>query len=601
MKILDKFNKDKINYLLILCIVLYVAVIIPFLLSLNQLPSPIYGGDYYYQLGGINHIKYGGDIFGGSNVLEGLPGYLPFYALLVAVFSNIFFLSGITAMLSMSVLFSILSFLTLFFVSYKLFKNKLIAIATVLLILGVKSSMIMKYTPFTSFIIMPLVFISLLYTIKTKSYKYAVLTGIIYGISAISHGVSFISSTILIGVSTLYFGIFRNLKNKKAMIKFLKVFGILILIGLIIAQLYWFKPIFVHHGQTNENYLDWNNKDFSNGETQKDFVVGVFKGLFFNFSGISNIIVSLLCILGILTLFLIKKENTLTRYINVFLISAIIGLFHFFITRPLIGVDFYPTRMSDFFIPIVKTIFIGLSLTLILKKVKIKKNIIPFLLILLLLPLNLMAFNEYSQENMWAKQGRNPLPENLEAMSEYIIENTDVNDVFLSSNELSFALNGLTGRKVLVSRRAQNDPFLDMEERVKAAAIILYSNNEELRQHYIEKFKIKYLFWSGDWITTEYRLDDKGQIVDRFDPLLIFDTPENRDFLDSNEITYFNQHTWVDPTLQGEEYKKFDLLFILPKRNSFETLWDESLDDHLEEVWNYEKDGQILSRIYEVK
>jgi len=601
MKIFDKFNKDKINYLLILCVVLYLAAIIPFLLSLNQLPSPIYGGDHYYQLGGINHIKYGGNIFGGSNILEGLPGYLPFYAWLVAIFSNIFFISGITAMLSMSAIFSILAFITLFFVSYKLFRDKLIAIATVLIILGIKSSMIMKYTPFTAFIIMPLLFISLFYTIKTKSYKYATLTGTLYGISALSHGVSFISSTILIGLSALYFGIFRNLKNKKAMIKFIKIFGILILIGLIIAQLYWFKPLFVYHGQTNENYLDWNNKDFSNWEVQKSFVVGKLQGLFFNFSSIINTLASLLCLLGLTTLFLIKKRNTLTRYINIFLISAIIGLFHFFVTRPLIGVDFYPTRMSDFFIPLVKTIFIGLGLTLIIKKLKINKKIIPIILILILLPLNIIDFNNYSKENIWAKQGRNSLPENLEAMGTYVIENTDVNDVFLSSNELSFALNGLTGRKVLVSRRAQNDPFLDMDERVKAAAIILYSNNEELRQYYIEEYKVKYLFWSADWITTEYRLNEQGQIIDRFDPLLIFDTLENREFLDSNEIPYFEQFTWVDPSLQGEEYKKFNLLFILPKRNNLETLWDESLDEHLEEIWNYEKDGQVISKIYLVK
>ena len=154
---------------------------------------------------------------------------------------------------------------------------------------------------------------------------------------------------------------------------------------------------------------------------------------------------------------------------------------------------------------------------------------------------------------------------------------------------------------MLVSRRAQNDPFLDMDERVKAAAIILYSNNEELRQYYIEEYKVKYLFWSADWITTEYRLNEQGQIIDRFDPLLIFDTLENREFLDSNEIPYFEQFTWVDPSLQGEEYKKFNLLFILPKRNNLETLWDESLDEHLEEIWNYEKDGQVISKIYLVK
>ena len=168
-------------------------------------------------------------------------------------------------------------------------------------------------------------------------------------------------------------------------------------------------------------------------------------------------------------------------------------------------------------------------------------------------------------------------------MQDFIIQNTNVNDVFLSSNELSFALNGLTGRKLLVSRRAQNDPFMDMEERVRAAAVILYSNNEESRQEYIEKFNVKYLYWNIQWVSTEYKLNEKGEIANRFDPLILFDTPENIEFLDSNNINYFKQHTWMDPSLQGNEYKQFDLLFILPKRYDIFELWDESLDPHLEE------------------
>ena len=57
----------------------------------------------------------------------------------------------------------------------------------------------------------------------------------------------------------------------------------------------------------------------------------------------------------------------------------------------------------------------------------------------------------------------------------------------------------------------------------------------------------------------------------------------------------------LSPTLQGEDYKTFDLLFILPKRGIVETPWDETLDPYLEEVWSFEDGENKISQIYLIK
>lgn len=600
-KIIEKIKQDKLNYLVILAILVYVITAIIYVSKLKQLPAPLLGGDLYYQLGSINHIKYGGGIFAGSNVVGSLPVYLPIYSIVIVIFSLISGISSINSMLIMSILLSLISFFVIFFVSYKIFKNKIFSLITASLILTIKESIILKYTAFSTYILFPILFLSLYYTIKEKKISYSIITGIIYGICSLSHGVAFIVSSIFIGCTYLYFA-YTHRKEKEELKKLTKIFFILIFIGVLIAQLYWFKPLFIYHGKTSENYLNWNNQDFSSFEVQKDFLVNNLKFIFFRFNNIPSTIASILCIIGIISVFMIKTKNTLKHYIDIFLITSLILLIHHFITRPLTGMDLYPVRIADFLIPIIQLILIGLGLTYLSKKTKIfEKNILTTILLILILVSNVLLFNSFATKDQWALQGRAELLNNAKELEKFVIQNTEINDVFISTNELNFMVNAMTGRKLLNSRLAHNDPFLEMEPRMKAAAVILYSDNDTLRKQFIDEYQVKYLYWDISWITTDYILDNEGRMVSRYDPIILFDNEENRAFLTSNNVEFIPQYTWVDPALNGDEYKKFNLLFVLPKRKDFITPWDPTLDSHLEEIWKYEEGNQTISKIYLIK
>ena len=195
------------NYLSIIVLATYTASIIFLIIQLKQLPSPLFGGDFYYQLGNVNHIKFGGDLFAGSNILGSLPGYLPLYSIIVGLTAALLDLNGITSMFIFSIIFGILSFIAIFFVSKVIFKNKLIALLTTVLILNIREIFILKYTPFTFGILVPILFILLYKTITKKNYKYAILTGLVYGAIGISHGVAFIAASLFLGATFLYFGI----------------------------------------------------------------------------------------------------------------------------------------------------------------------------------------------------------------------------------------------------------------------------------------------------------------------------------------------------------------------------------------------------------
>ena len=182
-----------------------------------------------------------------------------------------------------------------------------------------------------------------------------------------------------------------------------------------------------------------------------------------------------------------------------------------------------------------------------------------------------------------------------------MISNGDINDVVLTTKELGFTINALSGRKLISVRRAQNDPFIDMDSREIDQAIILYGDNNVVRKSLLEKYSVDYVYWDSFWIKSEYTIDNSGRVISSFDPLFVFDSEENRKRLDKNGVKYILQNTWVDPSLSGEDYNTFDLLLISPENyQSFVTPWNSGLDKYLTEVFRSERGGQVLSKIYKV-
>jgi hypothetical protein len=129
----------------------------------------------------------------------------------------------------------------------------------------------------------------------------------------------------------------------------------------------------------------------------------------------------------------------------------------------------------------------------------------------------------------------------------------------------------------------------------------LYGTDDLVRRNLLEKYSVDYLYWDQYWFQSEYTFDNSGKVVGSFDPLIVFDSEENRRILNKNGVQYFPQHTWVDPALRGDEYRTFDLLLISPSNyRSFVTPWSSGLDKYLTEVWRYDGDGNVLGKVYKV-
>lgn len=629
----ENFIKEEknrlVNYAILLAIIFFLLFInYLFIKPLISLPAPLYGGDYYFQLSQTNHVKYGGSPLESSNIVGALPSYFVIYSAFTGWIARIFSINAILAEFSFSYIIIILSAIVIFFLSLKLFKNHLLSTIAVLSLVTVSAFPIVKYTVMVEALLIPLLFLCIYNFITKKSLINSIILGAVYGLVGLGHAVAFMASSILMAFVFIYFEILVNpdLKIKKMketkkielkkLLNAMWPYFIVLAIALPIVMLWWFKPIFVYHGQTSLHQIDANNTDWSQSRIQFSFLYDILKSTFFNFTDIFTIIFSLLNIAGLLALFFLKTKNTQVRFVKFIIVSAFILAFHYFITQNLLGFNLVPEYISYLILEPAKVLMLCLGAYFIynlLKKFVFKTDnnannshntLVNYaffgIIIILMLAWQVNAYN-HRVDNKWYGAGFNELPPNIKELSNYLVANTNVYDTILTSKELGFALNSLSGRKLVITRRAHTDPFIDLDSREINAAIVLYGNGSAPRKEIIQKYNIKYLYWDNYWIQSEFQINEQGQIAGWFDPLVMFDSPEKQETLNAYNVSFFTQNTWIDPAVKGEHIKKFNLLFISPQNyNSFTHPWNNGLDSYLQEVWNYSQSGAVVSRLYKI-
>jgi hypothetical protein len=604
-------NLEWEDYILVALLIVYPFFQLNLLNSYKQLPSPIYGGDFYYSMGSVQHVMSRGNAFASSNVLGSEPGYFPLYSMLVAGFGNLFGLSALAAMKYFSIIIMCLSLIIFYLFSNSLFKNKFIALITTVLYLPIMSFPIFKYSPFTAALLLPAFAFSLLVFFNKRTWLPAIISGILLGLIGIGHPVVFIAAFLLFITFSVYVLFIEHLQKKDKKLSFdkesfKKTFGKLFLflliigvIGAIIAMLYWFKPIFFYHGKLPS--VGVSTRDFSTfGFMMKYVILPAFKNFFLDFSTPFYGVKSVLAIMGLLSLFFLRKYDSSKKFIVLIVATAFIGAFHLLITEPLIHTHFAADQLRDYLFWFMTPLLAGLALAAITSFVKKFRDYILIVVLLALLLLSILQFNSYTKTDRWIASGRTDLPANLAEMQKWVLANTGVNDVFISTNELSFALNALTGRKEVNGRRAHNSMFLDSDQRYFDSAIMLYGNDNAARKKLLKDYSVKYLYWDYYWLQSEFVFDNNGQLTSWFDPLMFVETPSRDTLLSQYNITAIKQHTWLDPTVREENMKQYDVLIIIPSQFNMTHPWNPLLDNYLREVWNYTQNNMVLSRIYRV-
>lgn len=599
-----KINKIPEEYFFLAALILIIVIAnISLLSGFKQLPSPIYGGDYYFQLGAVNHVKYGGNPLEGSNMVGTLPAYFPLYSAIVGGFAGIFGVSGMNSIFIFSAIFSVLISVISFFLFKIMFGKNIYAFIGSVLFFPIFYLPVLRNNPVGAYLTIPLalIFLYRIFTNKGKLLTNAICLGISFGAAGLMHAASFLTVAASIFIFACFL-IYKSFDNRKFKLdNKVKYLAISFAIGFLISLLYWYYPLFVSHGSTNLNSQEWSFNNFSSTGYQFIFLFDTIKSSFFNFSSLFYAAASILAILGLIVLLTTKKQSDSLTFTRIILVLSVVLSFHYFLSEPIFHTHFIASHFPVFILhlSLVCLQAIGL-LALSSTSAKYGKYVL-YAGIFLILLFSLMDFSKLN-EDRWIQAGRTPMSPNMIAAEKWIVANTQVTDIFLSSNELSFALNALTGRKLLISRRAQNDPFMDFDPRERDAAVIFFGNDSAKQAELLKKYNIKYVYWDYYWINSEFQFDESGNISGWFDPLMIMDTPENRGYLEKYGVKYSAQNTWLDPSMKGDYVKKMDLLIIDPQYFSLEQPWNSGLSKYLKEVWAYTyTDGKVYARIYEVK
>ena len=194
-----KFDLIAIFMLLFFFMYLQFSVITP----LQSLPSPMYGGDYYYQMGCVNHMKYGGDITSNCNLMSDVPGYSPFYPIVVGGVSNVLNVDAFTAEMLMSYVFVILSILISYILFRKFTDNPLLASFGVMLFVNIIAPVI-KYAQLGKYIMIPLTIYAIYLFYLKQSYSRIIFLAVVLGLTSITHTTIFVPGFLLVGLVFLY-------------------------------------------------------------------------------------------------------------------------------------------------------------------------------------------------------------------------------------------------------------------------------------------------------------------------------------------------------------------------------------------------------------
>ncbi|MEM2909073.1 MAG: hypothetical protein QW171_02835, partial [Candidatus Bilamarchaeaceae archaeon] len=463
-----------------------------------------------------------------------------------------------------------------------------------------------KYTDFTFLIMFPLFLLCLYRAYREFNWKNAAILAFSYSILTISHMVVFVSSTIILGFFFCY-ALLSNYKGKANFEELLKRNWVAIVTFIIIAlpllMLYWYKPLFVYHLKMAYDRTHMDIPDFANSDVQIWFILDTFSATFLNFSSIGSFFFIFSAVFFARNAKNAFKDEKLC-FLTILFAAATFAAFSYFLTEPLLHMNFICTYIVDLvFRPSV--FLLGVYFLDRLEPSKKLGNAATFVYGIIAIVFLLLVFSaaDASQKaNPFFKNAKTPLPSYMTSLAAYIKQNTSVNDVFLSTKELSFMINSLTGRKLATNRWAhQNDPYVNMPQKDIDAAIMLYGTNDAERIRLLKEYNISYVYWDVNWVHTEYQQTPQGRIYP-FDPLITLDTPSARSAFYSNGVKFVNMTTWLDPSVKFWYIRQYPILIVTPENyQRFDRPWNAGLDAYLQRVWSYSEGGQEIAALYKVR
>lgn len=631
----------KYDYLILLFIIISLFLVANFQLTKNfkSVPSCIYGCDLHHEMGlTLDTIHNPQNTWQSSahdwlNVTGSPKSILYIRAFFHNIISNDDF-NVFNSITILSYFFIAISLFGWFLFYDRIFKNKFLNVFLS------SFSFVFTTSPYykgsqTIFVFLPYLLLSfiMLYNIK-KDYsiykKLMICFFSIFMIVLVSNiqPMIFFIAYFLLGIGYLLLvletysikKIIKKFKNKLFLTKtFLVAFvGIIsLLINFLIG--YWYRIIFVHKGSVNAYKFDIH-ASLNNPDVFFPFTLKYIKSIFFSFNNITNTILTISVFVGLFILLFMKIKNNNKEinidYIKWIVITFFFSVFNYLLTVPLLHMHLSPTHAIGFLSSLFKGVMLGFVIYFLFyyfrKKINynVKKIIILLLIIIFSYSTISASYDRVTNDKFW-KQAKNDIPPNYIGLQDWY-ENNDIDasdTILISTNELSFAVFGFTGTKLLTGRHSHFFHTTDFQKIWMDAAILFYGNDSENRKDILtyyndlakSKGKKLYLYWDYYWINSEWHIQNEQAYP--FDPLRFEYSKQRENTLKNNNISYIvRKNVNFEPSARPDhKATKLDVIYISPQnyRNQ-EKPWNKDLDKYLTEVWNFTQNNVVYARLYEI-
>jgi len=529
-----------ITFLLLIVIIQFTSFT-----KLQHLAGPIYGGDIYRERGYSEHLIRGNSPLSDPLFLNEI-NYFPWFSHAVAASASKIFSTHIESVMIFAPLgITILAAIGFYILGKKIFNKKKYAL--ILAIMGVSTHF--YYSKITTGLGIVFSLFFLIYWFKTKEsnkIKDSVIMGTYIGLAALTHGSIFIN-IIVFWTSLLAIELIYMLKDKKIKYKNLITRYLPGAITATLLSLIFFMPLMIRYS------MKTLNNSFAYALTNIDLLspfwaLNKMMKVFFNVSSISSTLIGLISLGGLIyVLTHLRKSNT--KFILALFLGTILASAHYLITKPILNKWMEPGHMlTILFIPALIFFVYGIRLAhLIFKKnKKVNKIIIGIVSIVVILAL-INSINSYNNSK-WVQYGRSMDSSTLAMLNfgEAIKQDTGKDEVFLAHDETSFAINAVSGAKVVMSRRVHASYFVDINKRYADGMVALYGDNETQIKKLIKEYNIKYLYVDGQLIQT---------------PMIT--SLDQEDYLLKNGVKYTKMNVRWDPSTTNAP--SFDSLVISPQ------------------------------------
>ena len=593
-----KINLGELVYPLM--IILIISAIQFFCISqFKQFPGPMYGGDIYLHSGEALNIYLGSAPWENLQVSGEYAFYGWLNQLLIAWIAKIFSVSIFMAYTYFPVLLTFLVGFSSYFLGLEFFRDRKFALMLCALALTISYTITDPMRIMGDFALAMAFTLFLAKSIESGKMKYRILAGISMGLAGLCHVAAFPALAAFSLVCFIHLAFFSHIgfslnfremnlsirvsDEKKSIIKNILLFLPIISIGALISMLFFGPIIFFYHGSIKNPLQYYTEPDLS--KYGVDVMIETLSGTFFNTSSAIGFIISIVIIAGIAFAILNRRELH-ARLILLLVVAALVFGFHNLITMPVFGKALIPAYFYAFLMKFGSSIIFTYGIFSIYKMINgesLKKTLV--FAAVLFLALNAFYSISAAYNDTWAEHGRSEQPGVYNEITDWIAENTNRSDVFISHEELAFSVNSMTTRKIMTSRRTHFSPYIDVDARIADAAVILYGNNSAKSSELLKKYNVSYLFWDANWL---YFAQNEPSMADK----------KYESYFIENGVTYQRAQTYLDPAW-SKYHPKADVVAAMPNMNQTQP-WTSQLSSRLKLVKIFYYNGAEFAKIFAI-